>query len=266
MSFQSMTIASLLVAVLFSSGVFAKDEVHDQECEMYTNANSTSATCNEVSGMVCTGGCTGYVTATKCTTSQGMNDPKPPLTNEKCTISYGKSSATTAVCITEKQVFTCYGPVTGKANCKSCKRQITSPDTPPAKGTTPGSGNGNNGNGSNGNGSSGNGSGKGGSSASGTKPTPEGSPKPADDNSAPATNTPTGSGSGSTTGTTTQGTSPAGNTTTTSPGTPPATGDAPAAGSPDSSKTDGHSTSSGSILALNGVSLALATLLSSALM
>ncbi|KAA1113279.1 hypothetical protein PGT21_027115 [Puccinia graminis f. sp. tritici] len=262
MSFQSMTIASLLVAVLFSSGVFAKDEVHDQECEMYTNANSTSATCNEVSGMVCTGGCTGYVTATKCTTSQEMNDPKPPLTTEKCTVSYGKSSATMAICITEKQVFTCYGPVTGKANCKSCKRQSTSPDSPPAKGTTPGSGNGNNGNGS-----SGNGSAKGGSSASGTKSTPEGSPKPADDNSAPATNAPTGSGSGSTTGTTTQGTSSAGNTTTTSSsGTPPATGDAPAAGSPDSSKTDGHSTSSGSLLALNGVSLALATLLSSALM
>jgi high-affinity Fe2+/Pb2+ permease len=43
-----MTIASLLVAVLFSSGVFAKDEVHDQQCEMYTNANSTSASKTDI--------------------------------------------------------------------------------------------------------------------------------------------------------------------------------------------------------------------------
>ncbi|KAI9614694.1 hypothetical protein H4Q26_009085 [Puccinia striiformis f. sp. tritici PST-130] len=53
---------SVLVAVLLTSGVFATEDV--KECERYERANSTTASCNDVPGSVCTGGCTGYVTAT----------------------------------------------------------------------------------------------------------------------------------------------------------------------------------------------------------
>ncbi|OAV98452.1 hypothetical protein PTTG_05518 [Puccinia triticina 1-1 BBBD Race 1] len=122
MALRSIIIASLVVAV-FSTGVFTteNDELpHDQDCTWYTDANTTSATCNGVPGMRCTGGCTGHVTARNCTTSHEINVQEPPLTTEKCTVSYGRSSATMAVCLTEHQSFTCYGSPSGKARCKGC--------------------------------------------------------------------------------------------------------------------------------------------------
>ncbi|EFP86512.1 uncharacterized protein PGTG_12468 [Puccinia graminis f. sp. tritici CRL 75-36-700-3] len=189
---QAMSTFSLCVSFFFLSGVLAKEEtgpVRDQDCSTYVNANSTSASCDDVWGMVCTGGCTGYVTATQCTTSHEMNDQRPPLTSEKCTVSYGKSSATMALCITPHQTFTCYGPTTGKARCKACNEPPRLIDNPPDKGSPGGSGNRNGG-------------------GSDNKP-PAGDSPQADNksNSPPSGNTST----------------PQGNSTTGNPNTPPAT-------------------------------------------
>ncbi|KAI9617721.1 hypothetical protein H4Q26_013029 [Puccinia striiformis f. sp. tritici PST-130] len=171
MALQFKPIASVLVAVLLTSGVFATEDV--KECERYERANSTTASCNDVPGSVCTG----YVTATKCTTSTKINDQRAPLTTEKCTVTYGKLSATMTMCVTDSQTFTCYGPESGKAKCKGCN----DPDVggnPPAQGNSPGASNGGSGSG-NGNGNAGNGSG-----ATGGKPGPDG-PAKSENNSKP---------------------------------------------------------------------------------
>ncbi|EFP86505.2 hypothetical protein PGT21_027176 [Puccinia graminis f. sp. tritici] len=122
MFFRPIAITSLFTAVLwfgFGSRVVLGDiENDDEDCQIYTDARSPTATCNGI--YKCAGGCTGYVTATNCTRSQQPNDMKPPLTTEKCKLGYGKSSATMAICINEDASFTCYGPATGKAECKGC--------------------------------------------------------------------------------------------------------------------------------------------------
>ncbi|OAV98465.1 hypothetical protein PTTG_08526 [Puccinia triticina 1-1 BBBD Race 1] len=171
MAFHPITIASLFVAVLFSSGVLAEGKTAapwDQDCWWYDNANSTAASCNGVRNRVCAGGCTGYVTATNCTTSHKMDDPKPPLTTEKCTVSYGRSSATMSICVAENRSFICYGRPTGRARCKGCSES-----------------------GSSGNGNDGKGKGNGENDGSGDKSAPGGSPT--DKNAPPQTNSTTGS-------------------------------------------------------------------------
>ncbi|KAH9442580.1 hypothetical protein Pst134EA_031802 [Puccinia striiformis f. sp. tritici] len=52
--------------------------------------------------------------------SRMPNDLQPPLTTEMCSIGYGRSSATMAICINESASFTCYGPASGKVECKGC--------------------------------------------------------------------------------------------------------------------------------------------------
>ncbi|KNZ58835.1 hypothetical protein VP01_1851g3 [Puccinia sorghi] len=164
--------------------------------------------------------------ATKCSTSQVFGDQTGPLTTEKCTVSFGPTSATATICINEKRSFTCYGPVTGTANCKGCTQSSGSTDKPP---NNPPVG-----------GSSGNNS----TSTSGNN----------------STNTPgstfgdaSGNTSVSTSGNTSGGTSdkPAGGAGTASP---------PSTGSTGSSQSGDNS--AGAALGLNGVSLALATFMS----
>ncbi|KAH9448162.1 hypothetical protein Pst134EB_022146 [Puccinia striiformis f. sp. tritici] len=258
MALQFKPIASVLVAVLLTSGVFATEDV--KECERYERANSTTASCNDVPGSVCTGGCTGYVTATKCTTSTKINDQRAPLTTEKCTVTYGKLSATMTMCVTDSQTFTCYGPESGKAKCKGCN----DPDVggnPPAQGNSPGASNGGSGSG-NGNGNAGNGSGATGVESS---PKPENSPKV--DNQ-PKTDTPSKPDANQT-----PASSPATVNTPSSADSPatanaaPASNDTPSAatgGNSDSSKNgESHNSSTGTVLGSNGFSLAFAALLSS---
>ncbi|POW02454.1 hypothetical protein PSTT_11805 [Puccinia striiformis] len=296
MALQFKPIASVLVAVLLTSGVFATEDV--KECERYERANSTTASCNDVPGSVCTGGCTGYVTATKCTTSTKINDQRAPLTTEKCTVTYGKLSATMTMCVTDSQTFTCYGPESGKAKCKGCN----DPDVggnPPAQGNSPGASNGGSGSG-NGNGNAGNGSG-----ATGGKPGPDGpaksennskpdntpkvesSPKPENSpkvDNQPKTDTPSKPDANQT-----PASSPATVNTPSSADSPatanaaPASNDTPSAatgGNSDSSKKElltksyshwgtnnlsgeSHNSSTGTVLGSNGFSLAFAALLSS---
>ncbi|KAH9457380.1 hypothetical protein MJO29_011442 [Puccinia striiformis f. sp. tritici] len=138
MLFRPTTITSLSTAVLLlglsSRVVFGHDDDkdhddhgydhdhdgkdHDEDCQTYTDARSLKATCNGI--YTCNAGCTGFVTATNCTRSQMPNDLQPPLTTEMCSIGYGRSSATMAICINESASFTCYGPASGKVECKGC--------------------------------------------------------------------------------------------------------------------------------------------------
>ncbi|PLW06738.1 hypothetical protein PCANC_04136 [Puccinia coronata f. sp. avenae] len=123
MSFRLITIGSLFSAVLFfgfgSRVVFGDHDDNDElDCHTYTDAHSPTATCN---GMYkCAGGCSGYVTASKCISSQQPNASNAPTTTEKCTIGYGKTSANTAICINEKGSFSCTGSADGKAECNGC--------------------------------------------------------------------------------------------------------------------------------------------------
>lgn len=112
-----------VVALLLSSAqhnVLGQASTDVRDCQDYTGANTTSATCNDQPGIVCTGGCTGFVTATNCTRSQKINVLEAPITTEKCTLGFGKSSATMYICINEQFAFSCYGSTSGKAQCKGC--------------------------------------------------------------------------------------------------------------------------------------------------
>ena len=133
MLFTTSSLSNVVLFFGFGSRVVFGDKDHkddDEDCQIYTDARSPTATCNGI--YKCAGGCTGYVTATNCTRSQEPNDLRPPLTTEQCTIGYGKSSATMAICINEYASFTCYGPARGKAECKRCVNfNQQTPNSPP---------------------------------------------------------------------------------------------------------------------------------------
>ncbi|PLW15677.1 hypothetical protein PCANC_07595 [Puccinia coronata f. sp. avenae] len=73
--------------------------------------------CNERSDIICTEGCKSFVTASHCTSE---TYPKKPVTNELCTVGFGRNTAAAKACLTGQGAFRCTGNITGTGVCYGC--------------------------------------------------------------------------------------------------------------------------------------------------
>merc|ERR1711874_380150 len=119
----SVTMNSAFCLVMFALALLASAvsaTVAPMSCFFYTLANTSQATCDEVPGLVCTGGCRdSFVVAEGCRPSGSETGP---LTTQTCNIGFGRDTAAAKGCITTNGPFSCKGKVTGRSNCYGCTK------------------------------------------------------------------------------------------------------------------------------------------------
>ncbi|KAA1096569.1 hypothetical protein PGT21_020961 [Puccinia graminis f. sp. tritici] len=94
-----------------------------KKCFYYTGANTNTATCNDIPGVTCTGGCGGtFNFAEECRPSDG-SDPQhiAPPTNQTCDLGFGRDTAAAKACVTTTGTYSCRGKITpGETYCYGC--------------------------------------------------------------------------------------------------------------------------------------------------
>ncbi|EFP88906.1 hypothetical protein PGT21_022021 [Puccinia graminis f. sp. tritici] len=94
-----------------------------KKCFYYTGANTNTATCNDIPGVSCTGGCGGtFNFAEECRPSDG-SDPQhiAPPTNQTCDLGFGRDTAAAKACVTTTGMYSCRGKITpGETYCYGC--------------------------------------------------------------------------------------------------------------------------------------------------
>ncbi|MBW0468750.1 hypothetical protein O181_008465 [Austropuccinia psidii MF-1] len=85
-------------------------------CTHYTDANTTSAGCNDAPGRICSKGCVGGIVAQNCALKEG-----DVPSQQNCTIGFGKTSASMTICQNEKGSFVCNATWVGNATCSGCR-------------------------------------------------------------------------------------------------------------------------------------------------
>ncbi|PLW49560.1 hypothetical protein PCANC_08983 [Puccinia coronata f. sp. avenae] len=111
--------AALLTLILFTAVTVNVAAVGETlNCALYSGS-PIGFTCDERPDIICTEGCTSFVTASECTSAKY---PKKPVTTELCTSGFGRDTATAKACINGQGNFHCTGKISGTGVCHGCVR------------------------------------------------------------------------------------------------------------------------------------------------